>query len=72
MTKIRKNGSVIADWINYHGPNSSGFCQAVITLVAGDYMDVVVYQNRGTTSALNPAAANTYFLGYRLTTWQVN
>jgi len=68
MTKIRKNGSVIADWINYHGPNSSGFCQAVITLVAGDYMDVVVYQNRGTTSALNPAAANTYFLGYRLTT----
>ena len=68
MTKIRKNGSVIADWINYHAANSSGFCQAVITLAAGDYMDVVVYQNRGTTSALNPAAANTYFLGYRLTT----
>ena len=68
MTKIRKNGSAIADWINYHGPNSSGFCQAVITLVAGDYMDVVVYQNRGTTSALNPGNAATYFLGYRLTT----
>ena len=67
-TKIRKNGSIISEWMNYHAPNSAGFAQAVVTLAAADYIDVVVYQNRGTTSALNPAAANTYFLGYRLTT----
>mgnify|MGYP003141413360 FL=1 len=68
MTKIRKNGSVVADWINYHAANSSGFSQAVITLAVSDYIDVVVYQNRGDVSALNPAASATYFLGYRLTT----
>ena len=68
MTKIRKNGSVISDWINYHAPNSSGFCQAVVTLAVADYIDVVVYQNRGTTSALNPGTTTTFFIGYRLTT----
>jgi len=68
MTKIRKNGSVISDWISYHAPNSSGFCQAIVTLAVSDYIDVVVYQNRGDVSALNPGSINTFFIGYRLTT----
>jgi|TARA_Y100000289_G_scaffold64419_1_gene76273 hypothetical protein len=68
QTKIRKNGSSISEWMNYHAPLSSGFAQTVITLAVADYVDVVVYQNRGTTSALNPGNAATYFIGYRLTT----
>ena len=67
-TKIRKNGSIISEWMNYHAPNSAGFAQAVVTLAVADYIDVVVYQNRGTTSALNPGTASTFFIGYRLTT----
>tara|TARA_B100001113_G_scaffold88785_1_gene70984 strand:- start:393 stop:974 length:582 start_codon:yes stop_codon:yes gene_type:complete len=67
-TKIRKNGSIISEWMNYHAPNSAGFAQAVATLAVSDYIDVVVYQNRGDVSALNPAAASTFFIGYRLTT----
>ena len=68
QTKIRKNGSSISEWMNYHAPLSSGFAQTVITLAVADYVDVVVYQNRGTTSALNPGNAATYLIGYRLTT----
>ena len=67
-TKIRKNGSIISEWMNYHAPNSAGFAQAVVTLAVADYVDVVVYQNRGTTSALNPGTGTTFFIGYRLTT----
>ena len=67
-TKIRKNGSIISEWMNYHAPNSAGFAQAVVTLAVADYVDVVVYQNRGTTSALNPGTSATFFIGYRLTT----
>ena len=68
QTKIRKNGSSISEWMNYHAPLSSGFAQTVITLAVADYVDVVVYQNRGTTSALNPGTGTTFFIGYRLTT----